>query len=74
MAEIYGVDVADLPDEYYATGVVMMVRGVDIEDGAPFMAIRSSEGIPLHEIVGLAWTLYDDAQNQTRRALAEDTD
>lgn len=49
----------------------MMIRGVDMADGEAFMTVRVSEGMPLHEVVGLTWTLHEDAKRQTRDCFNE---
>lgn len=64
MAEIFGIDVAELPESYIPTGAIVLIRGIDSEDGLPFMATRVSQGIGMPEVVGMAWTFHEDTKMQ----------
>lgn len=71
MAEVFGMDIEALPPDYYPTGVILMIRGIDTSDGRPFMAIRSSSGVAMHEVLGMSWVMYEDAKRQVREGLEE---
>jgi hypothetical protein len=72
MADIMGVEVADLPENFYATGVVMILRGVSMDDGLPFTATRISSNVSPAEIVGLSWTLHEDSKHEIAVGLHEE--
>ncbi len=62
MAEIFGHEVGELPDNFYPTGVVVVVRGITTEDMAPGVAMRRSENLPAWEIIGLAYCLDNESK------------
>lgn len=61
MAEIYGHEIGELPEDFYPTGVVVIVRGVSVDDLSPALMMRRSEGLPAWEIVGMAYALNAEA-------------
>lgn len=73
MTEVFGLDVADLPEDFYPTGLVMIVRGVDMSDGTGFTATRITHSITPAEVIGLSWTLHEDSKMQMREWLSEES-
>lgn len=61
MAEVFGHDVGTVPDNFYPTGVVVIVRGVCTDDMSPAICMRRSEAVPAWEIVGMAYALNAEA-------------
>lgn len=66
MAEIFGLQFTDLPDNHVPIEGVMLIKTLD-EDGDPGLEIRSTGGLSNPEALGMFITAADKA----RRELAD---
>lgn len=71
MADVYGVSVTDLPDDFMATGVVVYVKGIDVNDASTYSALRVSGNITAPELIGIGWTIQEDAKSQVAESLGD---
>lgn len=73
MAEVLGIEMADLPDGAQPLEAVILVK-VLTEDGHLCLCERSSSGLTAWEALGMAMTYADTLRRQLQGGFVEDDD
>lgn len=50
---VFGIEVSDLPEGIQPLEVLILVKGINMEDGSPTMTVIGSDGITPWEAVGM---------------------
>lgn len=75
MAEVYGLDIADLPAHYTPLEALVITECVALDEtgtSAKKLVIRATDGLTTWDVIGLCQAVRADAEDQFRQATSED--
>lgn len=79
MAEVFGLEVGELPEGWQPVEALCIVRCVAFDDdeggtAAQKLSMRASEGLTIWEVMGMLYGYLADARQQFIGTLLEDGD